>query len=1353
MASSAKISSRAAWQEYLKKAGIPEAEATLYAKALHENRIHYPEDLDKEILKELGITVIGDQIAIMKSAKQSDTPSEKPTHSKTTFAPHIALPRVNAEMTQAEFRKFKTDWSVYKKITKIPDDQMASQLYTACDSAIQTSIVNSVSDLLSVEETELLVLIESFTTRHSNPAVHRLAFSSINQSENEAIKSYLVRLKSSAKDCEFECPSCHHDLSPIHIKDQFIRGLHNTTLQTDILAKSLALKSIEDVLTHAEAFESAVHDQSTLASASQAEAMRISSYKQYSKPGKSYQANMSSLPKTYPGRYSGPQNHKNHQSSGPRQRRERPCRGCGSWDHPRDREKMCPAWNKKCNACGKTGHFESVCYEKQRDIREIRDTSEDGAIISHIELIGDTFTVSSITIQEIPAQLAINGGEPVKVSIFPDSGASICLASTSHLVNLGLKETDLSPCHKKVMAVGGSILTCKGRIEVDFRIGDRSTHQTLYICDLVDRIYFSREGCIDVGILHPSFPYPMDHKHHPTEEIAGLNDDVASNSPKMRSRTLPCPATESNADKLKQHLINEFSSVFTRSTPFRQMNCKPAHIHLKEDAVPYAIHTPIPVPLHWKEQAKADLDRDVTNGIIEPVPVGDPAIWCSPMIIVEKSEGRLRRTIDFQRLNSQCIRETHHVESPFKLASQIPAKKKKTVLDATDGYHAIPLDNESKPLTTFITEWGRYRYRRLPQGFLASGDAYTRRYDDLIKDIPNKIKCVDDVLMWDDDIQSAYFHTFDYLLLCEKNGITINKDKFQFAQDVADFAGLKITSDGIRPSDKLLKAIRDFPTPTDITGARSWFGIVNQIAWAYSNASIMQPFRDLVKPNSKFYWDSTLQKLFEESKNQLVASAIEGIKSFDKSKNTCLQTDWCREGIGYLLLQQHCSCTSDKVPLCCKDGWKLVMAGSRFTKGAEARYSPTEGEALGVAWSLEHARMFVLGCEKLIVSTDHKPLLGLFHNRILSSISNPRLLKLKQRTLAFHFKTKYNPGKWHRGPDGLSRHPTISPVHALFCQDNATSPNTTNVAEDARLEALLDTSDLNMIELERAAAEDPSYRSLLSNVISGFPKTKDLLDPSLNSFWNVKDRLSFSGNLVFLEDRIVIPRRYQSTILNNLHAAHQGVSGMLRRASQSFYWPNLEQAIRNKRYSCKHCNERSPSQQKESYCPSPPPQYPFQEICLDYFKEGHHYYLSCVDRFSGWTIIYHFLQQASARKLVDICRDISTCYGVAETIDSDGGPQFTSDEFKAFLKNWGIRHRISSVDYPQSNGRAELGVKASRRIIMDNTNTDGSLNNDKAARAILQYIETHRFQTLASVQLRYCFIGSSGIVYQPTQHY
>ena len=66
--------------------------------------------------------------------------------------------------------------------------------------------------------------------------------------------------------------------------------------------------------------------------------------------------------------------------------------------------------------------------------------------------------------------------------------------------------------------------------------------------------------------------------------------------------------------------------------------------------------------------------------------------------------------------------------------------------------------------------------------------------------------------------------------------------------------------------------------------------------------------------------------------------------------------------------------------------------------------------------------MFVQGCETLIIATDHKPLLGIFNNRELSSFSNYRISKLKEKTLAYNVKIQYNPGKWNRGADAFSRY-------------------------------------------------------------------------------------------------------------------------------------------------------------------------------------------------------------------------------------------------------------------------------------------------------------------------------------------
>ena len=123
------------------------------------------------------------------------------------------------------------------------------------------------------------------------------------------------------------------------------------------------------------------------------------------------------------------------------------------------------------------------------------------------------------------------------------------------------------------------------------------------------------------------------------------------------------------------------------------------------------------------------------------------------------------------------LRETHHTEPPFHLASRVPPNTKKTVLDAVDGYHSIELDEESRFLTMFLTEWGRYMYLRVPQGFFAAGDIFTSRYDDITKDIKNKVKIIDDALVYSTGIEANFWDTWDYLTLCVNNGVVINEPK------------------------------------------------------------------------------------------------------------------------------------------------------------------------------------------------------------------------------------------------------------------------------------------------------------------------------------------------------------------------------------------------------------------------------------------------------------------------------------------------------------------------------------------------------------------------------------------------
>ena len=119
-----------------------------------------------------------------------------------------------------------------------------------------------------------------------------------------------------------------------------------------------------------------------------------------------------------------------------------------------------------------------------------------------------------------------------------------------------------------------------------------------------------------------------------------------------------------------------------------------------------------------------------------------------------------------------------------------------------------------------------------------------------------------------------------------------------------------------------------------------------------------------------------------------------------------MQTDFSGTGVGYWLRQKYCECKVNQ-PDCCPTGWKITLVGSRFLRDAERRYAAIEGECLAVAWSLEDTRWFTLGCKSLIIAMDHKPLLRILGDKSLEAIQNPRLFRLKQRTLMWKFDMVY----------------------------------------------------------------------------------------------------------------------------------------------------------------------------------------------------------------------------------------------------------------------------------------------------------------------------------------------------------
>ena len=64
-------------------------------------------------------------------------------------------------------------------------------------------------------------------------------------------------------------------------------------------------------------------------------------------------------------------------------------------------------------------------------------------------------------------------------------------------------------------------------------------------------------------------------------------------------------------------------------------------------------------------------------------------------------------------------------------------------------------------------------------------------------------------------------------------------------------------------------------------------------------------------------------------------------------------------------------------------------------------------------------------CHNLVVATDHKPLVKIFGDRTLDEIANPRLFRIKKRTLRWYFTAVHVPGKFNQASDAAFRRPLL----------------------------------------------------------------------------------------------------------------------------------------------------------------------------------------------------------------------------------------------------------------------------------------------------------------------------------------
>ena len=116
--------------------------------------------------------------------------------------------------------------------------------------------------------------------------------------------------------------------------------------------------------------------------------------------------------------------------------------------------------------------------------------------------------------------------------------------------------------------------------------------------------------------------------------------------------------------------------------------------------------------------------------------VTQPTDWCAGMVVVPKRSGEVCICVDLKPLNECVLREVYPIPKVDETLAQLLGASVFSKLDANSGFWQIPLAEESKHLTTFITPFARYWFNKLPFGISSAPELFQRCMGEILEGLP-----------------------------------------------------------------------------------------------------------------------------------------------------------------------------------------------------------------------------------------------------------------------------------------------------------------------------------------------------------------------------------------------------------------------------------------------------------------------------------------------------------------------------------------------------------------------------------------------------------------------------------------
>ncbi|RVX03925.1 Transposon Ty3-I Gag-Pol polyprotein [Vitis vinifera] len=605
---------------------------------------------------------------------------------------------------------------------------------------------------------------------------------------------------------------------------------------------------------------------------------------------------------------------------------------------------------------------------------------------------------------------------------------------------------------------------------------------------------------------------------------------------------------------------------------------------------------------------------------------------------------KLKRQVD-ELLTKGFIRESL---SPCGVPALLTPKKDGSwrlifsKIDLRSGYHQIRIRPGDEWKTSFKTKDGLYEWLVMPFGLTNAPSTFMRIMTQVLKPFIGRFVVVyfDDILIYSRSCEDHEEHLKQVMRTLRAEKFYINLKKCTFMSPSVVFLGFVVSSKGVETDPEKIKAIVDWPVPTNIHEVRSFHGMATFYRRFIRNfSSIMAPITECMKPGL-FIWTKAANKAFEEIKSKMVNPPILRLPDFEKVFEVAC--DASHVGIGAVLSQE---------------GHPVAFFSEKLN-GAKKKYSTYDLEFYAVVQAIRHWQHY-LSYKEFVLYSDHEALRYLNSQKKLNS----RHAKWSSFLQLFTFNLKHCAGIENKVADALSR--------------------------KALLLVNMSTTTIGFEELKHCYDNDADFGDVYSSLLSGSKAT-------------CIDFQILEGYL-FYKNRLCLPRTsLRDHVIWELHGGgmggHFGRDKTIALVEDRFFWPSLKKDVWKVIKQCRACQVGKGSKQNTGlYTPLPVPSKPWEDLSMDFVlglprtQRGFDSIFVVVDRFSKMA---HFIpcKKASDASYVAALffKEVVRLHGLPQSIVSDRDVKFMSYFWKTLWAKLGTQLKFSSSFHPQTDGQTEV---------------------------------------------------------------